>query len=94
MARSSSTSTVLIIIVLIFTFPVWFAVGAALFGVMAGIFGALIGVVSAIFGLFVAAIALPFKLIFGWSTCDVGFDWHPAVWLLLLVIAAVLIRKK
>jgi hypothetical protein len=94
MARSSPGSTVLIIIILIFTFPIWFSVGAALFGVMAGIVGALIGVVGAVFGLLVAAIALPFKLIFGWGRCDMGFDWHPAVWLLLLVVAAVLIRRK
>ena len=93
-SRSSSTSTVLIIVLLIFTFPLWFALGAALLGIVAGIFGAMIGVLGAIFGLLVAAIALPFKLVFGWDSCNVGFDWHPAAWVLLLVIAALVLRSR
>lgn len=92
--RGSSTSTVLIIIVLIFTFPFWLALGGVLLGVVAGIFGAMVGVLGAIFGLLVAAIALPFKLLFGWGGCSFGFDWSPGIWLLLLIIAAVILRGR
>ncbi|MFM7854183.1 MAG: hypothetical protein ACKO96_20235, partial [Flammeovirgaceae bacterium] len=86
--RSNSTSTALVIVLLIFTFPIWFAVGAALFGIMAGVIGAAVGMMGALIGLLAAAVALPFKIIFGWDSYHIGFDWNPGVWLVLLVFAA------
>jgi hypothetical protein len=75
-ARKESASThVLLIILLIITFPVWFALAAGLIGIAAGVFGAIMGVFGAIFGVFgallgglMALIALPFKILFG--------GWH------------------
>ncbi|UXE65901.1 MAG: hypothetical protein KA713_15735 [Chryseotalea sp. WA131a] len=92
--RSNSSSSILVIILLIFTFPIWFGVGAALFGVIAGLFGAIIGIIGAIFGVLIAAITLPFRLVFGWHDWDFGFDWSPITWIVLLIIAALLVRRS
>jgi hypothetical protein len=93
--RSNSTSTLLVIVLLIFTFPIWFSVGAALFGVIAGMLGAAVGIAGALVGLLAAAVALPFEVIFGWDNYHhISFDWNPSVWLALLVIAVFLVRRK
>jgi hypothetical protein len=89
----ASGSSVLLIIIAIFTFPIWFAIGAAFFGIIAGLFGAAIGIVGAIFGILVAAISLPFKLIFGWGDWGFGFHWSPLTWFVLLIIAIIIVRR-
>jgi len=73
----SSSSTILLIIILVFTAPIWLAVGGVLLGVVGGvvggIFGAIFGVFGAIIGAIFAAIAIPFKIIFGsWDFFDGG----------------------
>ena len=98
---SSSGSTVLIVIVLVLTFPLWLALGGALIGVIAGIFGAMIGLVAALFAGIVALIALPFKILFGWGDWSChwpgvfsGFHDNGYVWLAMLIIAALIISKR
>ncbi len=97
-ARSQSSSTsVLMIIILVITFPIWFAICAALFGVAIGLFGAAIGVVAALFGVIITIIVLPFKLIFGWGHW--GWNWFPhfhgGFWLITLVaVAALIVRGR
>ena len=95
--NASSSSTVLLAIILIITFPIWFAVGAALFGVVMGLFGVAIGVIAAIFGGLIALIALPFKLLFGWHT---GWHWFPHfhfngfVLFAVFIVAALIVRGR
>jgi hypothetical protein len=64
----SRSSTVLLALLLLFTFPIWFGVGMGLIGgaigIVAGVFGAVFGVIGGIFGAI-------FHGIFGW-----GHDWH------------------
>ena len=94
---ASSSSTVLVAIILIITFPIWIAVFGALFGVMVGLFGAAVGVIAAIFGVAVTVIALPFKLIFGWGHWGWhGFPhFHGGFWLItLVVIVALIVRGR
>ncbi len=98
MARSSSgLSTLLVVVLLVITFPIWFALLAAFFGVVVGLFGAAIGIVAAIFGACIAMIALPFKLFFGWGDYHFHFPFFQTgngfVILLLLIVAFVLVRK-
>lgn len=95
--NASSSSTVLLAIILIITFPIWFAVGAALFGVVMGLFGVAIGVIAAIFGGLIALIALPFKLLFGWHS---GWYWFPHfhfncfVLFAVFIVAALIVRGR
>jgi hypothetical protein len=96
MARSSSgSSTLLVVVLLVLTFPIWFALLAALFGVVVGLFGAAIGVIAAIFGASVAIIALPFKLLFGFGDFHFPFfqTGNGFVILLLLIVAFVLVQR-
>jgi hypothetical protein len=98
--KSSSGSALLIIIILIFTFPLWLALGGALIGVLAGLFGAMIGLVAALFAGVVALIALPFKALFGWGDLSCswpgifsGFHGNGYVWLAMVIIAALIISS-
>jgi hypothetical protein len=98
MARSTTgSSTLLIVILLVLTFPIWFALLAAFFGVAIGLFGAAIGVIAAIFGACIAMIALPFKLFFGWGDYHFNFPFFQTgngfAILLLLIVAFVLVQK-
>ncbi len=96
--NTSSSSTILIILVLILTFPVWIAVGAVVIGVVGGLFGAAVGIIGALFGVVAALIALPFKLLFGWG--DWGwhgfphFHWNTCALLAFIIIVALAIRAK
>lgn len=99
--RSSSGSTLLIVIILVLTFPVWIAIGGALIGVVAGLFGAMIGIVAALFAGVVALIALPFKILFGWGDWGwhgpgifSGFHGNGYAWLVMVIIAALIISKR
>ena len=90
----SSTSTVLIVLLLVFTFPIWIGIAGGLFGLIAGIFGAVIGIIAAIFGAIFGVIGG----VFGWS-----FDWpsftgwfHAPIFVIAAVAIVVLLitRKK
>ena len=67
-SSKSSTSTVLIVLLIVFTFPIWIGIAAGLFGVIAGIFGAVVGIFAGVFGALFGLIGG----LFGWM-----FDWHP-----------------
>jgi hypothetical protein len=94
--NESSSNHIMLILLLIITFPVWFGLAAGLFGIAAGIFGAIMGVFGAIFGVFgallgglVALIALPFKILFGgWHD---GWHWFPHLHFNAFVMIAIII---
>lgn len=68
-AKTSSNSSVLVLILLIITFPLWIGILGGLFGLVAGVFGAVVGIIAAVFG----AIFGAFGAVFG------IFDWFPHV---------------
>ena len=96
MATRSATSTVLIVCLLLFTFPLWIGLGAGLVGLVVGIFGGLIGIMAGIFGVIVGIIALPFKLIFGWGHGGwfPHFHFHGFLFLAGIILLVVLLLKK
>ena len=100
MATRSQSSTILLVLILLITFPVWIAAGAVIFGILAGIFGAAIGIVAALVGVCIALITLPFEILFGISSWG-WHDWspfhHKGFFFIALIVIAVLIvqgRKK
>jgi hypothetical protein len=101
MSHSRSTSaTILLILILVITAPIWLTVGGVLIGVfggiVGGIFGAIFGIFGGLLGAFFALMALPFKLLFG------GFDFFDgdfhlsgkAVFIILLVVLLVASLKR
>jgi len=94
--RNDSNSTLLIALVLIFTFPVWIA----LFGVAVGLMGAAIGIVAGVFGAVIGVIFLPFKLLFGWGHWGWGWDIFPHmhhgrfIAVVLIIIVALIVRNR
>ncbi len=80
---SKSASNALILILIIFTFPIWIGLAGGLFGLMMGLFGAFIGIVAGFFGLLggalgaiIGAIAEVFSWVFGGFF---GWDYYPNI---------------
>lgn len=93
----STSSTILLILVLVLTAPIWLTVGGVLIGVFGGIVGVVFGAFGALVGGFFSLLALPFNLVFG--SCDVFDDgFHLSgktlffLCVVLLVVAAM--RRK
>ena len=97
---TNSSSTLLVVLALIITFPFWIAIGALLFGILAGVIGILFGVGGAIFGVLMSIIALPFKIIFGWGHHDWGWHSWPHIhgngfsFLVFIIIVALVLRSR
>lgn len=99
MARSSNNS-ILILVILVLTFPFWIGIAGGLIGLMAGIFGVVIGLVAGAFGLLAGLVGGVFGFI-GWIF-DGIFDWdmHPVNFvvspflLILLIVAVIMIFRS
>lgn len=78
MAKSTG-STILIALIILFTFPIWIGLAGGLFGMMAGLFGAIFGIIGGLFGAIFGAIGAIFKgifsILFGWSG-SWNSNWH------------------
>ncbi len=95
--NSSSSNTLLIVLILVFTFPFWIAAAGICIGILGGVFGAVIGVIGAMFGVLISIIALPFKLIFGWGHWGWHDHWphfHGNGFITLAIIIVVLLALK
>jgi hypothetical protein len=71
------TSSALVIVILVLTFPLWFGLGIGFFGLIVGLLGGLVGLVFGLIGGLFGAIAWAvkgfFSMLFGWSHHD-AFD--------------------
>lgn len=56
-----SNSTLLIVLLMIFTFPIWIGIFGGLFGLAVGLFGVCIGVIGAMFGAIFGVIGFVFS---------------------------------
>ena len=94
---SSSASTVLIVCLMLFTFPLWIGLGAGLFGLVAGLIGGMIGIIAAMFGAVIGILVLPFKLLFGWGHGGWFPFFHFHGFLLMagiILLVALLLKKR
>ena len=96
MSQRSQSFNLLLILILVITFPVWLVIGSILFGVVAGIFGALIGLFGALLGGFFTLLALLFKVHFGgWRIFDGGifyFRDHSLTVIAIIILMALVVR--
>ncbi len=93
------TSTVLLVLILIITFPFWIAIAGVVFGLVVGIFGGIIGLLGGIFGGIVGLIGGIFGGIFGFNSWHMGWDWphfhfNKYVFFALLIVAVLVINKR
>lgn len=99
---SSSTSNVLVIILLVLTFPLWIGLAGGLFGIVMGLMGAVIGIIAGVFGAIFGVIGAIFGGIF--SIFDWDHNWHfPFIYHLsvfklfiigMIIFAIVLVSRK
>jgi len=103
---AKSTSTVLIVILLILTFPIWIGLAGGIFGLVMGLFGAAIGLIAGIFGAIGGILGAIFGVIgefFSWIfggifDCDfysphVSFP-RPITLLLIILVAVLIMRSR
>ena len=106
----SRTPTVLLVLILILTFPFWIAFAAVVFGLVVGIFGGIMGLIGGlfggifgliggIFGGIMSIIGGIFGAIFGFDSWHMGWDWphfhfNGYVFFALLIVAALVIKKR
>jgi hypothetical protein len=72
--KTSSTSSVLIIILIVLTFPIWIGLAGGIFGIVAGLFGAAIGIIAGVFGTIFGLIGAILGGVF--SIFDWDNSWH------------------
>lgn len=88
--QTKSGSTVLIILIVLFTFPFWIGgLLGGLFGLIGGIFGAIAGIFGAVIGL----IGGFFGWIFDWHWPWL-FHWNAFTIILIAVVIALLSRSR
>jgi hypothetical protein len=93
--QSKSSSTLLIVLAIIFTFPIWIGLAGGLFGLVAGIFGALIGVIAGVFGAIFGAIGGIFGWFFDWDWPFGGFfHWNIFSFLIIVLIVVLITRSR
>jgi hypothetical protein len=91
--KTSSNSSVLVIILLIITFPFWIGILGGLFGIIAGLFGAIIGIVAAVFGAIFGTIGAVFD-IFDWTSFPHIHIPFRAFVIVAIVFAVVMISRS
>ena len=89
------TSSILLVILLILTFPLWIGIVGGLFGLMVGLIGGAIGIVAGVFGAVIGAIGAVIGGIFGWAFDDWHFPFYHfnTFWVLVIVICVVLLVR-
>jgi hypothetical protein len=87
----SSTSTVLLVIVLLLTFPVWIGIAGAIFGVAVGVVGGIFGAIAGVFGAIFGLIGGLFGWIFDWSEQGIHFPFFFPTKIFVLAFLVLLI---
>jgi uncharacterized membrane protein len=94
MPSRNSTSTLLIVLAIILTFPIWIGIAGGIFGVIAATFGVVFGIIGAVFGAVFGAIGGVFGHLFDWDWHFGFFHWNIFPILLLIVVVALISRQR
>lgn len=91
--------TLLIVLIVIFTFPLWIGLGAGLIGMIAGLFAGLVGLIIGLIGAIIGIFAALFDALFGWDLSDHHYTlgstyMNGYVWFALLLVIAFIITRK
>jgi hypothetical protein len=100
-AKTRGTShSLLIVLLIILTFPIWSGIAGGMFGLATGLISGAFGLITGLFQVLISLVLLPFRLIFGWSDwgCD-GFSLfhHRGLRIIAIIIVLGLLlhnRKK
>ncbi len=92
-----SNPSILIVLLIIFTFPIWIGIAGGLFGLIVGLFGACIGIIAGVFGVIFGAIGSVFG-IFDWFSFPHihigGFRFFLIVAILFAIVMLSRSKKK
>lgn len=93
--KNSSGTTVLIILLIVFTFPIWIGLAGGLFGLVAGLIGAVFGIIAAVFGAVFGVFGAVIGGIFGgWPASHFGLNVFLAICLILAILALSKARRN
>jgi len=89
---------ILLLVIIVFTFPIWIGIAGGLFGLVFGLIGGLFGLIGGAIGI----VASVFAGIFGWGWHDHywGDDWghwghhHNGFWIVIIVIAVAMALRS
>ena len=99
MTRSNTNSgtTILIILIIVFTFPIWIGIAGGLFGLIVGLVGAAIGIVAAVFGAIIGVFGSVISGLFGgwWhdSSANISLNIFLAICLVLAIVRLSKVRR-
>jgi hypothetical protein len=96
---TKSSSTLLIVLLMLFTFPIWLGLAGGIFGLIAGLFGIIFGAIGGLFGVVFGAIGSAFGAIFhgvfGWhGNWLPHFHFNGFVALAFVIVVALIISKR
>jgi hypothetical protein len=84
-STTKSSSALLIVLLVLITFPFWIGLFAAVVGTVGGVFGAVFGVIGGLLGAFFGIITWPIKALFGHG------DWFPHINGYTIVVIAIVV---
>ena len=95
MQSKSSTSTLLIVLLLVLTFPIWLGIAGGIFGLVAGLFGAIIGIFAGVIGAVFGIIGGIFGWFFHWDwPFSTFFRWNVFTIVAIAIVVILLARSR
>ncbi len=94
MQSKSSISNVLIIMLIIFTLPIWIGIAGGIFGLIAGLVGAAFGIVAGVFGALFGIIGGLFGWLFDWQRPFSGLVHWNTFTIVAIAIVIVLVSRS
>ncbi len=95
MQTKSPNSTLLIVLLIVFTFPIWIGIAGGIFGLIAGIFGAVFGIIAGVFGAIFGIIGGLFGWLFDWHwPFSVFYHWNVFIIFFIILVVVLISRSR